>query len=150
MNLLQNILSTIILTIFFTGVAQAQSSELNCGGISSGMTVSVTTHIEAYDVSSVEISPSFPGGEQALVSFINSERRYPREAYSAGLEGRVVCGFIVNPDGALSHVTVVRGVSEDLNREAVRVISSMPRWQPGVRGGVNVPVYCCLTIPFRL
>ncbi|MDE6485402.1 MAG: energy transducer TonB [Duncaniella sp.] len=150
MNLLRNILSTLILTIIFTGVATAQSSELNNGGFSTGVTVSITSHIEAYDVSAVEISPAFPGGEQALVSFINSERRYPREAYSAGVEGRVVCGFIVNPDGALSHVAVVRGVSDDLNREAVRVISSMPRWQPGIRGGVKVPVYYCLTIPFRL
>ena len=85
-----------------------------------------------------------------LVGKLFGKNEGPRRAYSQGVEGRVVCGFIVNPDGAISHVSVVRGVNDELNREAVRVISSMPRWEPGVRDGAKVPVYCCLTIPFRL
>ncbi len=148
MNLLRFHILTLIL--FAAGVASAQSIELPGPGIVSGVTVSTRVEIEAYDISSVEITPAFPGGEHELVSFINRERRYPREAYAERIEGRVVCGFIVNPDGAISHVSVVRGVSDELNREAVRVITSMPRWEPGVRGGTKVPVYCCLTIPFRL
>ena len=150
MNILRNIILTTLLSSILTVDVEAQSPDIPAMAMTSAFSVSVTSSVEAYDISSVEITPAFPGGERELVSFINRERCYPRRAYSQGVEGRVVCGFIVNPDGAISHVSVVRGVNDELNREAVRVISSMPRWEPGVRDGAKVPVYCCLTIPFRL
>lgn len=114
------------------------------------LTISEThIYLEAYDYDYVEEQPQFPGGDQAMLRFINNERRYPSSSYKTGIEGRVMCGFIVNADGSLSHVAVVRGVTDDLDDEAVRVISKMPRWKPGKVGGETVPVYCLLTIPFR-
>lgn len=106
--------------------------------------------IEAYLAESVDELPEFPGGEAALIRYINSVRRYPSEAYSRGIQGRVLCSFIVGSDGTISNVEIVRGVDEDLNREALRVIRHMPRWKAGRLDGASVPVFCILPVPFRL
>lgn len=107
-------------------------------------------YMEVYEYDVVDFQPQFPGGEYALIRYINSERRYPQEAYARGIEGRVLCSFVVNADGSISHVTVIRGVEESLDKEAVRVIGNMPRWEAGRVGQHHVPVYCVLPIAFRL
>lgn len=105
--------------------------------------------VEVYEYDYVDSQPQFPGGECAMMKYINNSRRYPVDAYVRGIEGRVMCGFIVNPDGAISHVSVIKGVEDSLNKEAVRLISGMPRWVAGKIGNRSVPVYCVLPIPFR-
>lgn len=112
-------------------------------------TVSVQ-QTSAYMPESVDQQPKFPGGESAMIQFINSERRYPRVAYDNSIEGRVLCSFVVEPDGRITNVEVVRSVDESLDREALRVIQNMPRWEPGLVNGNKVAVYCLLPIPFRL
>lgn len=109
--------------------------------------VQITMNVYEYDF--VDRQPRFPGGDNAMISFINNERRYPKQAYHEGIEGRVLCSFIVNEDGSISHISVLRGVEESLNREAVRIISRMPAWEAGTIGDTPVPVYCILPIPFR-
>ncbi len=106
--------------------------------------------MEAYTYDSVDEQPHFPGGDGAMTKFINRERQYPHEAYAAGIQGRVLCSFIVNPDGSISNAEVLRGEHESLNKEALRIISRMPKWVAGKIGDVAVPVYCILPIPFRL
>lgn len=105
--------------------------------------------VNAYVSETVDIPPSFPGGDAAMMRFINAERRYPRQAYEQAVEGRVLCGFIVDASGKVSNLEVVRGVEESLNREALRIIESMPQWKPGVLNGEAVSVYYLLPIPFR-
>lgn len=107
-------------------------------------------YIDVYEYDYVDEHPQFPGGERGLVNFINKTREYPYDAYKAGIEGRVLCCFIVNIDGSLSNITVVRGNNEQFNREAVRVISEMPKWKAGKVGNKSVPVFCYLPIAFRL
>lgn len=109
-----------------------------------------TAAVEAYLVESVDAAPEFPGGDAALVRFINNVRQYPAEAYRKQIQGRVLCSFIVGTDGSLSNIEVVRGVDESLNREAVRIIERMPRWNAGRIGDEAVPVFYILPIPFRL
>lgn len=75
--------------------------------------------VNVYEFDFVDRQPQFPGGDNAMIRFINHERRYPKEAYQEGIEGRVLCSFVVNEDGSLSHISVIRGVEESLNREAV-------------------------------
>lgn len=103
-----------------------------------------------YDADMVDEVPVFPGGERAMLKFINSERSYPEQAYNNGISGRVLCGFIIGPDGTISHIQVLRGVEESLDREAVRVISKMPKWVAGRINNSPVPVHYILPIPFRL
>lgn len=102
-----------------------------------------------YDCDTVDEMPQFPGGDQALIGYINSTRRYPGKAYNDRVEGKVLCGFIINTDGSVSEVSVIRGVEETLDREAVRVISGMPRWKAGKVGSEPVPTYYILPVHFR-
>lgn len=106
--------------------------------------------IRVYEYDNVDHQPHFPGGDSALLRFINHERRYPATAYHKGIEGRVLCTFVVHEDGSISHISVMRGVEHSLDREAVRVISQMPNWSAGSIDGQKVPVLCILPIPFRL
>lgn len=105
---------------------------------------------EAYIVDFVDRAPQFPGGEAAMIHFINSERTYPRDAYEARIQGRVMCAFIVDTDGSIINITIQRGPCQSLNNEAMRIISAMPRWEAGQINGRKVPVCYFLTIPFRL
>lgn len=106
--------------------------------------------VEAYDFECVDEPPAFPGGYGAMMQFINSMRKYPVDAYTRGVQGRVLCSFIVQPDGEVTHVNVIRGIMPSLNREAVRILDHMPRWQAGRMAGTAVPVYCMFPITFRL
>ena len=107
-------------------------------------------YIEGYEYDFVDERPQFPGGERGLVNFINQTREYPYDAYMAGVQGRVLCSFIINTDGSVSDISVVRGCNQLLNREAVRVISEMPKWKAGKMGNKTVPVMYLLPIVFRL
>lgn len=106
-------------------------------------------YTEVYEYDYVEQKPEFPGGRTSMINFINSTREYPEEAYKIGIEGRVTCAFVVNPDGKISHIQILKGVESSLNQEALRIVSSMPDWTPGRIADQPVPtrVVCC--IPFR-
>ena len=125
--------------------AQAQTCRVAVGVSADG----TTSYMEVYEYDYVEEKPQFPGGDCRLVSYINENRRYPAGAYQAGIEGRVLCSFVVNADGNVSNVTVLRGVEKSLNREAVRILSRMPHWIPGKLQGQTVPVRVVWAVPFR-
>lgn len=96
-----------------------------------------------------EIFPEFPGGDEALLQFLGSSIRYPKKAFKSGVQGRVVVSFTVEQDGSISNIFVMNGVSKELDQEAVRVVSTMPRWSPGMQDGVPVRVQYRLPITFR-
>jgi protein TonB len=98
----------------------------------------------------VEQQPSFPGGQSALLSWLNSNIHYPPVAEENGIQGRVVVSFVVEPDGSISNVQVVRGVDPSLDKEAVRVTKAMPKWVPGKQNGQAVRVKYNLPVTFKL
>ena len=107
--------------------------------------------IEVYEYDYVDVQPQFPGGEHGLINFINRTREYPYHAYKNRIQGHVLCSFIVGVDGKVSNIRIIRGAQdESLNREALRVISEMPKWKAGKVGGQAVAVRCVLPIAFRL
>lgn len=113
--------------------------------------MSKQSYTEVYEVDFVDIQPQFPGGERGLINFINKTREYPYHAYKKGIQGRVLCSFVVGVDGKVSDVRVLRGSGdESLNKEAVRVIGKMPKWSVGKIGDHAVPVRMVLPINFRL
>ena len=113
--------------------------------------MSKQSYMEVYEYDYVDIQPQFPGGERGLINFVNKTREYPYHAYKNHIEGRVLCSFIVGTNGKVSDVRVIRGAAdESLNREAIRVISKMPRWSVGKVGDHAVPVRVVLPIAFRL
>ena len=98
----------------------------------------------------VEVMPEFPGGQGALLKFLATNVRYPESAVKNGIEGRVSCSFVVGKDGVISEAEVIRGVSPELNEEALRVINSMPVWSPGKQRGKVVNVKYTVPVTFRL
>ena len=98
----------------------------------------------------VEKMPSFPGGDAELLKYIATNIKYPKESQDNGEQGRVICSFIVGRDGSVNNPEVLRGVTPLLNEEAVRVINTMPRWNPGMLRGKAVAVKYTVPITFRL
>lgn len=98
----------------------------------------------------VEQEPQFPGGEEALLKYIHDNIKYPPMAMESGIKGRVSLRFVVTKDGSISDVKVIRGVDPSLDKEAVRVVQSMPKWIPGKQNGQPVNVYFSLPVNFVL
>ena len=98
----------------------------------------------------VEVQPSFPGGIEALRNFMMENLHYPEEAIKDSIEGRVFLDFVVEVDGTIQEVNVVKSVHPLLDAEAVRVILAMPQWQPGMHRGEAVRVRWFMPVTFRL
>ena len=99
----------------------------------------------------VESMPEFPGGQQALFKFLAENVKYPVIAQENGIQGRVICQFVVNKDGSIVDVVAVRSSGEpSLDKEAIRVIKSMPKWKPGKQRGKPVRVKYTVPVNFRL
>ncbi|MBQ3805056.1 MAG: energy transducer TonB [Prevotella sp.] len=103
---------------------------------------------KVFDV--VEQMPSFPGGQAALMNYLNNNIKYPVIAEENGIQGRVVVQFVVGKDGHISDVKVAKSVDPSLDKEAVRVVKAMPKWIPGKQNGQAVTVRYTLPVTFRL
>ena len=98
----------------------------------------------------VEEQPQFPGGESALMAFIKKTLRYPAFAAENGIQGRVTLSFVVERDGSIAQIEVMRSPAEELSKESIRVVQTMPKWKPGKQRGKAVRVKYVLPITFRL
>ena len=98
----------------------------------------------------VEEMPSFPGGEAKLMEYVGKNIKYPQIARETGIQGRVFVNFVVEPDGSVSNVTVLRGIGGGCDEEAMRVVKNMPKWKPGKQRGKAVRVQYMLPVNFRL
>lgn len=97
-----------------------------------------------------EVMPVYPGGMQAMMEYINQKLIYPKEAQEKGLKGLVLVQFVVDTEGNVTAAKVLRGVDPLLDAEALKVITTMPRWTPGKDKGVAVPVLYTIPIHFKL
>lgn len=98
----------------------------------------------------VEVMPQYPGGQIAMMKYIMENMKYPEQAMKEGIQGRVTVRFIVEKDGSISDVKPVLSVHPLLNKEAVRVVKSMPKWSPGKHNGKPVRVRFNLPVMFKL
>ena len=99
---------------------------------------------------SAEQQAEFPGGMTALMTWLSANVRYPESAQQNDVQGRVVVKFIVEKDGSITNAQVIRSVDNDLDKEALRVVSKMPKWTPGKNGGIPVRSYFTIPGNFRL
>ncbi len=106
--------------------------------------------VEAEIFTVVEQMPEFPGGAAEMTKFIQKNIKYPMMARESDIQGRVYVNFVVEPDGSVSNVTVMRGIGGGCDEEAIRIVNMMPKWNPGKQRGVAVR--CSFTVPivFRL
>ena len=98
----------------------------------------------------VEQQAEFPGGLPALMKWLGNNIRYPEAAQQNDIQGRVIVKFVVEKDGSIGAADIVKGVDKDLDREAIRVVKKMPKWQPGKNNGVAVRSYFTLPVVFKL
>ena len=103
---------------------------------------------KVFDV--VEEMPQFPGGQAALLEYLAKNIKYPVVAEENGVQGRVIVTFVVERDGSITDVRVVKSVDPSLDKEAARVVKSMPKWQPGKQNGSAVRVKYTVPVQFRL
>jgi len=98
----------------------------------------------------VEQMPAFPGGDAALMKYLRDNIHYPTVAAENGVQGRVVVGFVVEKDGSVTDVNIMKGQDPSLDKEAMRVVKSMPKWIPGKQNGTTVRVKYQVPVTFRL
>ncbi len=110
----------------------------------------IETPVQAEIFTVVEEQPGYPGGEEARISFLQQNIKYPEEAKELGIQGKVFVTFVVEVDGSISDVRVLRGIGGGCDEEAIRVVRSMPKWVPGKQRGVPVRVQFNLPIKFTL
>ena len=106
-----------------------------------------------YGLKSIEKFPVYPGGENALVAFINKNIHYPKKAMKENIQGNVIVSFVVEKDGSVSHPTIKKGIVGDggaCNSEAIRVVKKLAKFSPGIQNGKPVRVYYMLPINFKL
>ena len=103
---------------------------------------------KVFDV--VEEMPQFPGGPSALFEYISRSIQYPKEAEEIGVQGRVICTFVVEKNGSISDIKVINSVDPSLDKEAIRIINTMPNWIPGKKNGIPVRVKYTVPLTFRL
>ena len=106
--------------------------------------------VQAEIIDFPDVEAGFPGGAAAMQKWINDNIDYPQTAIEMGDQGRVFLSFVVEVDGAITGVKIERGVTDDLDREAKRVVRKMPKWVPGEQGGKAVRTRCRLPISFTL
>ena len=99
---------------------------------------------------SVEEKPEYPGGDAALFRFISENLNYPSEAERNNVQGRVILQFVVNPDGSVGKIEILRSIDPLLDNEAIRVVKILPKFKPGKQGGVPVKVWFSLPVLFKI
>ena len=116
----------------------------------------VPVEVEEEEVSETEVftiveeMPAYPGGDAKLYEYLGKNIKYPQIARESGIQGRVFVNFVVEPDGSVSNVKVMRGIGGGCDEEAVRVIKTMPKWKPGKQRGKAVRVSYTLPVVFKL
>jgi protein TonB len=98
----------------------------------------------------VEENPEYPGGNPALFKFISENLIYPPEAENNKIQGRVILKFVVNTNGSVDRIEILRGIDPLLDNEAIRVVKALPKFKPGKQGGVAVPVWFTLPVLFKI
>ncbi len=98
----------------------------------------------------VEVPPKYPGGEPARLKFFADNLKYPKQAKENGIQGKVYVSFVVEPDGSVTNIKILRGIGGGCDEEAIRVVKLMPKWEPGTQRGKNVRVQFNLPIKFSL
>ena len=146
------ILPVVASLLFFNCTFHTQAQSGDNTVVQDSVTVSEpvlkTENREVY--SHVDDMPRFPGGDRALMQWLSDHINYPEDATKSHIQGRVIVRFVIETDGSINNVELVQGVHPSLDKEAIRVIESMPQWVPGTQNGKLVAVYYTIPIVFKL
>jgi protein TonB len=133
-----------------TGTGKDNDTLTNINGNETNTTINaVDTNVY---LGGIEIMPEFPGGEQAMLNFLASRLKYPRQWADNNIKGTVYISFVIDKEGSVTSISTLRGisVSKDFENEAKRVVAQMPKWKAGIQNGKNVSVYFTLPVSFSI
>ena len=139
-----------VVEVMYIGLASAIFSVDDASSTDFNISLPSEEEPKVKDYEDVEQLPEFPGGPQALFKYLSDNICYPKGAFDAGIQGRVIVQFVVDKDGTIRDAKIVRSVDPALDAEAQRVIYSMPKWTPGRQNGEAVAMKYTLPITFRL
>lgn len=122
-----------------------QMSEESTTPKNGGITIEEEKNVDSEIYKVVEVMPEFPGGASKMMEFVQRNLKYPIDARENGIQGRVFVNFVVEPDGSITNITIMRGIGGGCDEEAIRVVKSMPKWKPGRHRGNAVR--CSYTLP---
>lgn len=128
-----------------TDVAETTVSTVTQEGENADVAPPPVVEEETFDLAAVQEQPEFPGGMEKMYEFMAKTQKYPDMEYEAGIQGKVYVQFTVAKDGSIEEAKVLRSVSDGLDKEAMRLVKSMPKWSPGKMGGK--PVKCRFNLP---
>lgn len=131
-------------------VSDTNAGEISAYKISENSQTVQTVATSGNKTEAVDVLPQYPGGEAAMMQYLMNNVKYPAEAAAAQEEGRVVVKFVVEADGTIGNVEIIKSVSPTLDAEAARVIKAMPRWTPGRSNGQAVACTYSLPVTFKL
>jgi TonB family protein len=97
----------------------------------------------------VDIEPQFPGGIEAFYNYLSHNIHYPKDAIKNLVQGKVILSFVIERNGSITDIKIIRGLSDDINSEAIRIISNSPKWNPGIQNGRAVRVQYRMPIDFH-
>ncbi len=137
-------------TAIAIGSFDVKGNDEAAGEILKAQEVIVQEKVEEQVFDVVEQMPQFPGGDAALFEYLSTHIKYPAIAEENGVQGRVIVTFVVERDGSITDVKVVKAVDPSLDREAARVVAGMPKWIPGKQNGAAVRVKYTVPVTFRL
>jgi TonB family protein len=139
-----------LLVIFSTCTEKITTSDILLDEVSAPSTAPVLKSTEPEPFVVVEEMPMFPGGDSTLLKYIATNTKYPEAAKANNIQGRVIVRFCITETGSVDKISVLKGVNPDLDQEAIRVVSTLPAFQPGKQGGKAVPVWYMVPISFAL
>ena len=142
-------ISFFISTVFFAAAILSFSFKSNAKILMSN-TINLSTEDSTKVYDQVDVEPEFPGGENAMMTFLQSNIRYPAVAIQNGEQGKVYVRCIIERDGSMSNVEIAKGASPALNKESIRVVSSMPNWRAGRVKDEDVRTRIVLPIVYKL
>jgi protein TonB len=147
-QILESVISTVT-------VAGAEATGINPVEIPAGVpggpgAEEVPSETKIHSIDAIESYPEFPGGQEAFVKFLRKNLRYPGMAAENGIQGKVILSFVIERDGELSNIKVIRGIGSGCDEEALRVLSKSPQWKPGIQNNQKVRVAYTLPINFSL
>ena len=133
-----------------TGVVEAPPPPVEATSYGTGSREDPGNPEDKMIFTSVEQMPEFPGGNGAIYSYLAKNIRYPEEARKASIQGRVIVQFVISKTGEITNAKIVRDIGGGCGKEALRMVTAMPKWKPGKQNGVPVNVYFTLPVKFLL
>lgn len=110
----------------------------------------INAQIDPIQFQDADVKPEYPGGQEALLKYLSENTEYPEEAKNNKVEGRVFVKFVIDHNGSVTNVSIARGVNDLLNEEALKVVNTLPDWEPGKKDGQSVPVSYIVPLNFQL